>query len=329
MPYAPAGRCLFQSGFEPEARGLPEDAHEIFAGVDLSVEPAGDWDALRRHLPSTHPWAESGAVPARLPGDEPHLGYLDIQYLGGTVAERYARIVEDPTEPGNHVLHFWLHHPNEVFANGKGRKARVQAALYGNRGLRALCSTVRMYLHPDLDALRDWDAGFDWLTLQEYWFAPGWEGGKHPFRISLGLCHDPGAGRDLHFTVHGQPACAPGEPHQHGAPGWAVPTWSFVGRDLAVPTGIWLECRTCYRMGDAATGRFVYQVRRAGGEWLTLFDITDWTYNPRSPQPLPLWGWNPMKLYTSSALIERVRERGGTAQIYWDDFAVYSDWSAS
>jgi len=33
-----------------------------------------------------------------------------------------------------------------------------------------------------------------------------------------------------------------------------------------------------------------------------------------------------MKLYTSAALVDYLRSRGGVTQLYWDDFAVYSGW---
>jgi len=318
---------LFQTGFEPATRGLPADAHEIFTGVDHSLAPPNDWNAFRGHLPPLHPWADpAGPLAKDAPGapGQPRLGYFDIQYLGGTVAERFARIIEDPTHPGNHVLHFSITRANEKFPGGA--KARVQASLYKNRGLTQMSSRLKMYLHPDLEVLRGWEVGFDWLTLQELWFGPSWEGGQHPFRISLGLCRAPGAGQELHFNIHGQPTWEEGMPVFPKYPDWGWPTWELVQQDFAVPTGVWLECQTCYRMGNGITGRFCYRVRVNGGTWVSIFDVTNWTYNPRSPVPIPLTDWNPMKLYTSSALVDYVRNRGGIAQIYWDDFAVSSDW---
>ncbi len=318
---------LFQTGFEPATCGLPADAHEVMGGVDHSVAPPNDWDVFRRRLTPPHLWALPGA-PAVDAGDDasgqPRLGYFDIQYLGGTVAERFARIIEDPTCPGNQVLQFSVTHANERYPGGA--KARVQACIYQNRNLTVMGSRVRMYLHPDLAVLRDWERGFNWLTLQELWFSPPWDGGEHTYRISLGLCREPGPGRKmLHFNVHGQPHWEEGMPVFPEYYGWAKPTWEGVQRDFAVPTGVWLECETGYRMGNAETGRFTYRVRVEGGDWVTVFDVTDWTYNPRSPEPQPLYGWSPMKLYTSSALIDYVRHRGGLTQIYWDDFAIYGD----
>jgi len=325
--YQPAGPVLFRSGFESGTRGIPANAHEILEGVDHSVAPPNDWTALRAQLPPSHPWATgtgaAGEAGAR--GAHPTLGYFDIQYLGGTVAQRSARIIEDPTCPGNQVLHFRAAHANETFPGGA--KARVQASLYGNRNLTALCSRVRLYLHPDLDVLREWDAGFDWLTLQEFWFSPGWVPVGRSFRISLGLHREAGAGRrGLHFYVHGQPGWEDGMPVYPKYGGWGFPTWEQVGRAFDVPTGTWLDCRVFYRMGDAVSGRFVFQVRIADGDWIAVFDVTDWTYNPRSAGPDPLYGWNPMKLYTSSRLVDYVRDRGGVAQVYWDDLEIHGDW---
>ncbi len=330
LAYQPVGQVLFRSGFEQGTRGMPVDAHEILEGVDQSCLPPNDWTILRDRLQPSHPWASNaGAAGDGCDrGAQPALGYFDIQYLGGTVEQRSARIIEDPTCPGNHVLHFRAAHANETFTGGA--KARVQASLYENRNLTALCSRVRLYLHPDLHVLRDWDEGFDWLTLQEYWFSPGWVPGGHSFRISLGLQREPGAGRrGLHFNIHGQPGWEDGMPVFPKYAGWGFPTWEQVGHELDVPTGVWLDCRTFYRMGNAASGRFVFQVRLADGAWVTVFDVTDWTYNPQSTDPDPLYGWNPMKLYTSSRLVDYVRSRGGVAQVYWDDLELHSDWRES
>jgi len=267
---------LFHTGFEPGTSGVPAEAHEILIGTDHSVAAANDWDAFRNRLPPPHPWALSGVSPVEA-GDAagtPRLGYFDIQYMGGTAAQRFARIIEDPTQPGNRVLHFSISHPNETFPGGS--KARVQACIYGNRNLTAVTSRVRMYLHPDLAVLRDWEVGFDWLTLQEYWYGPSWDGGRHPFRISLGLCREPGAGRKgLHFNIHGQPAWEEGMPVFPKYAGWGWPTWEETQREFSVPTGVWLETETCYRMGDAATGRFTYRIRPQGGAWATIFDVAN------------------------------------------------------
>ena len=317
---------LFRSGFESGTHGLPDDAHEVITGQDHSVALPNDWNILRARLRPPHPWALPGP-PAAQRTHSPQLGYFDIQYMGGTVEDRFARVIADPTEPGNSVLHFSIARANEPISDGRS-KARIQSCIYENQNLTAMRSRVRMYLHPDLAVLREWEQGFDWLTLQEYWFEPGWTNAGHPFRISVGLCRDPGAGeKPFHFSVHGQPGWEAGLDVCPGAPGWALPTWDKVQREFSVPTGTWLELETCYRQGGEKSGRFRYRLRAGNGPWVELFNVTDWTYNPRSESPAPLWGWSPMKLYTSMELIDYVRSRGGTTQAYWDDLAIHSDWT--
>ena len=36
--------------------------------------------------------------------------------------------------------------------------------------------------------------------------------------------------------------------------------------------------------------------------------------------------WNPLKLYTSAGTVELIRNKGGVAQIYWDDLEIWDGW---
>jgi hypothetical protein len=45
----------------------------------------------------------------------------------------------------------------------------------------------------------------------------------------------------------------------------------------------------------------------------------------KDPAPNGLTGYNPMKLYTSSALVSYVKSKGKTLQIYWDDFKLWKN----
>jgi len=36
--------------------------------------------------------------------------------------------------------------------------------------------------------------------------------------------------------------------------------------------------------------------------------------------------WNPQKLYSSDNVLHHIRDNGGVAQIYWDDFAFGGAW---
>jgi len=316
-------KLIFKSGFETGTAGLPEEAVEVFVGNDTSTSPHGNWDAFRARLTPPHPWALPAASDnAPLAADAPRLGYFDIHYMGGTADDRFARLLREPARPENHVLHYCVNRANEPIQNGRC-KARVQAAIYDNCGITSLKQEVRLFLHPDLSCLHAWERGFDWFTLHEFWFEPAWTRVGHPFRISISLHRDPGGGdRPLHFSVHGQPFWEEGMSAVPTAPGWAVPTWGEIQRGVEVPVGNWMELAMEYRQGDGETGRFAYRMREEGGNWQEVFTIANWTYNPRSATPAPLWGWNPMKLYTSQELVDYVRSCGGRTQLYWDDLAI-------
>ncbi|MHC4886448.1 MAG: hypothetical protein ACYTGH_15340 [Planctomycetota bacterium] len=314
---------VFRSGFEAGTVGLPSEAIQVFAGNDTSTAPQGNWEVFRTRLMPPHPWALPGASELSLDASgEPGLGYFDIQYMGGTVDDRFARLAPDPVRPDNQVLHYCISQANEPIANGRF-KARVQAAIYENRDVTALKQTVRLRLHEDLDCLHTWERGFDWFTLQELWFEPRWTGEGHAFRISVNLHRDPGPGeKPLHLSVHGQPMWEEGLEESATAPCWAVPSWEEVQRQVSVPVGKWLDLDMEYAQGDKESGRFVYGLCPEGGSRLEVFNIRDWTYNPRSESPAPLWGWNPMKLYTSEELVNYVRSHGGRTQLHWDDLVV-------
>jgi hypothetical protein len=47
----------------------------------------------------------------------------------------------------------------------------------------------------------------------------------------------------------------------------------------------------------------------------TVLDVHDWTYSPQARAPVPLTHWNPLKIYTSSAIIDHIRDNGGIARI--------------
>jgi hypothetical protein len=94
-----------------------------------------------------------------------------------------------------------------------------------------------------------------------------------------------------------------------------------------VAIGEWLNVEVGYKQGDEDSGRFYLAVGRASDESMTtLFDVTNWTYHPQAPEPIPLTRWNPLKLYTSGEVIDHIRASGGVAQIYWDDLELWNRW---
>lgn len=249
---------------------------------------------------------------ARFDGDP---GRMVVQYQGGDASERLARIVAEPGNPGNRVLKFALRSANVRDDAGNPVKGRVQLNAYQSSGMRSkeVGFTVRMYLPQDFNLLEALPQSFGWLTISEWWNNAGWTGQDHPFRISVDITK-PSAqpGTALRFGVRAQTL----NPVTNK---WDTTVWHATNTAVEVPVGQWVTLEYYYREGDAAQGRFYLAMVAAGGGRQVLFDQRGWTHHPSDPAPDGLTHLNPLKLYTSKALIDAVRNAGGALQMYWDD----------
>jgi len=281
---------IFNSGFEPGAIGLPVDAHQVIQGKDLSYSSKNDWLAdLDEH---------------------PKIGGFTIQYQGGDASERYALIADDPTNSSNKVLKFWLDTPN-VIENNVKTKARIQANIYDNNNIVEMSHSSKVYLHHDFNILKDAGPTIGWLTLYEYWNNPFWGDDPFPFRITVNINKtEEGPVDALYFQVHAQT--------KEGA--IFVNQWEEVNTTIPVPIGEWYTTEISFKEGDKNNGRFKMTITKEGGTEMVVFDITNFTHHPQDPKPDGLSHFNPLKLYTSAALIDSVKAAGKTLQIYWDDF---------
>ncbi len=291
-PGPPVPSLIFNSGFEPDTQGIPADAHELLQGKDNSLETLSDWQADLN--------------------EQAKIGDFNIQYQGGDATMRYARIIDDPTNPGNKVLWYWLNEAN-VFENNIAKKGRIQANIYGNTGITAMAHSSRVYLHPDFNYLKTVAPTIGWLTLYEYWNNPNWLGSPYPFRITVNLNKTAEGPVDaLYFQVHGQ---------QYANNRWQN-IWEEVNTAVPVPIGEWYTTEIYFLEGDAGNGRFTMTITPANGTATTVFAITNYTHHPNDPAPDGLSHFNPLKLYTSASLIDSMRANGKTLQVYWDDFTL-------
>jgi hypothetical protein len=299
------GRLIFHSGFEPDSVCVMPDAHGDITGIDRSVPPPNDWVKDLEEFPT--------------------IGAFKFYGAQGGAEDRTVRIIPDPTREGNHVLEFWMKHAKA--SAGAGRfKARIQANLYDNPDLTEYFKRVKIYFHPDIAKLKTLPDRITWYTLEELWCGPEW--GEHPetpFRIGLHLHKAEGVGQELHFSAGAQQRTYLGSGQKsQGSQNKSI--WGEVATDFPVPVGEWLTLETYYKMGDEKTGRFWVAVRRGDGPRQVLIDVTNWTYFPDSPTPVPLTHWNPLKMYTSDQIITHIRNEGGVSQIYWDDFELWTSW---
>lgn len=286
-PDLPSGEVLLDVNFE-----------------DATITPPSDKKSLRK----------LDVLAIKLPSGQPV--EAAIYYEDGNSSGRFARIIPDPTKSGNHVLHYWLKEA-QVPGERKGRfKGRIQMNMANFRWTEAY-QRYRMYLHPDLQLYRSYPGKSTWFTINELWFGASWKGDANAFRITLGIGKEDGAGKPLYFI-------ATGETKEKGK--WK-PVWHSLSDKFSVPVGEWLDMEVGYRQGDKNTGRFRVAAKRASDATMTtIIDVHDWTYHPRAKKPVPMTQWNPLKLYTSSSVIDFIRNQGGVAQIYYDDLTILKKW---
>ena len=245
-----------------------------------------------------------------------------IMYEGGSEKNRYARITNDPSgDNNNHVLQYWLKDA-KVSGMFKGKqKGRIQMN-FAKINKTSVFQRFRLYLDPDLKAYQQYPKENGWFTINEFWMGAKWEKHPYPFRMTLNIGKRAGAGKPLYFLVTG--AIANGGKKKHGK--WKD-IWGEVGSSFEVPIGEWLDIELGYKQGDKKHGRFYMAVKRENDKHFTkVFDITNWTYHPDSPKPVPLTHWQPIKIYTSGYVIDFVRRKGGAVQLYWDDMKIYNKW---
>jgi len=247
--------------------------------------------------------------------------YMDIWYEGGIETDRYARIVPDPDNASNNVLHFWLKNAAILNPRWGTFKGRVQAGLspYLYEEIKEttnIVQTHRMFLHPDLEYYKTYPDENTWFVLYELWIGTSWRNHPYPFLIGLNIAKPAGNNTELYFYTH-----ARGYNYQDKQ--WNETVWWEVNPTFTVPMGEWLDVRIEYKQGNESAGRFVVKIKRENApDYETIFDITNWTYNPKSPTPVPVTQINPLKLYTSDKIIKHITDNSGVAQIYWDDLKV-------
>ena len=293
LPVPNAMQLIFKSGFEHvETQDQDDQYCFLTESVTGSSTPYNCWALIK---------------------DNPYIGNPRLQYQGGNEFQRLAYITADPVDPVNTVLCFWIKNANVPMGNDR-YKARIQANMYDVKPLLEFRQKVRMFLPlQEFGIIKNWDQEITWLTLFEFWNDAGWKG-PVPFRISVNLRKAEGKGKMLTFGIHGQQKA-------ESADQWRN-VWDKTS-SIEPPFGQWVTVDTYFKEGDKSQGRFTMTITPDGGSTVTVFDITNWTYSPKSNKPDGLRDVNPMKLYTNHKLVDHVREHGGELKVYWDDYEFY------
>ncbi len=291
-----SGELIFQSGFEPQSTIVAKGSDADIIGKDNSYSGHNDWVSdLDNHS---------------------DIGNFNLQYQGGDDSQRFARIIAEPGNPANHVLHFWLND-----ANVEGKKGRIQANLYGNKGMKEFYQSERVFLTSDFNTVRSYPDKISWLTIAEFWNNITWsQSVPYGFRITLGIGKPVKEEGDLYFIIDGQDC----QLFADGSQKYTT-LWSDTNNKVKVPIEKWFTLEYYYKEGNAENGKFWMAIHPDGGEKQLVFDLTRITHNTKDPNPDGVTDFNPIKLYTSKALIDYMRSKGKTLQIYWDDFKLWKD----
>lgn len=293
--YDTTDRLVFNSGYESGSVGNSNSDITDITGIDSSMDSLSNWES-------------------ELEGAS-NFGNFKIYYEDGTVSDRYAKIIEEPGNTTNKVLHYWL--DKAAISNGLGhKKGRIQASCSDNVGLKEFYIKQRLFIHPDLEVLKNYPRQITWLTLQEFWNNAVYTDENYIFRITLNIRKTTKENGNLYFGAHGQT--------QKKKKKW-INVWEEIGTDFPIPFGEWITIETYIKQGDASTGRFKFVVTTQDNVVHTLIDVTDFTYHPNDPCPNGFSDFNPMKVYTDDNLIEYMQENNKTVQLYWDDLEMWKN----
>ncbi|MDR2040013.1 MAG: hypothetical protein LBQ60_18985 [Bacteroidales bacterium] len=288
---------VFNSGFEDAVHIVSRNEgnnEEKFTGIDHSVAPPNNWDQFQAPLRS-----------------------INLQYQGGDSTMRFARIVPDPTNPANKVLTMRIISPNA------GDRSRVQTNASAPE-MPEMFQSVRVYLHPDMAALKQYPDVIDWLLLAEWWndSPKGWNT-PDVYRVSLRLRKEKGPGNDLFFKVDAQTVTYTSVQPEKGSGAQFHTEWEYVNKDFPVPFGKWMTFEYYIKAGNQQTGRFSMAVTPDGEERSVIFDVQGATQSLLKPSPTGFNMWNPMKFYTSIPVTNYMKGIGKAYQVYFDDLKIW------
>lgn len=286
-----APELIFQSGFEAGTEIVRhEPSFDRIVGDDTSVPERGDWEAdLQEH---------------------PAIGSFRIFYSDGNDSQRRTTLVDDPAAPGDQVMEFRLMRANEPHVGPD--KGRIQFGVNNNVDLQGFSYQVRIRLEDGFDELNQVEDRITWMTLAELWNNGANQ--AFPFRITLNLNKERGAGEPLYWAAHAQIRRSKGD--------WED-QWKITAPDVPLPIGEWATLRVDVAEGCGEHGWFRVVLTTEDGLDHTIVDRRDLTQHPNDPHPDGFGSFNPLKLYTGQALVDHVREQGANLVVLWDDFALF------
>jgi hypothetical protein len=178
-----------------------------------------------------------------------------------------------------------------------------------------------MFLPADFNSVKTYPKEIRWLTIAEYWNNITWsQTVPYGFRITVGIGKPTALESDLYFIIDAEDC----QLFKDGKQKYTT-VWAQTNKAVKVPIGKWFTLDYYYKEGDQTNGRYYLSIMPDGESKQVVFDIKNFTHNTADPNPDGVTDFNPMKLYTSKDLINYLRSKNKTLQIYWDDFKLWKD----
>ena len=249
----------------------------------------------------------------------PGINNYTLNNIGG-VDYVFQQIVSDPAGSGRKVL--WA----QVLDDDPSISGTSRAQLsirFNSVDLGIYHTRHRMYIHPDVDYLRNYPDKVDWFTLFEIWNEDGISKGIFPdgdpagsSRISFQTFKDAGAGSAFYWNVTAE--------YMQPASVRFKDIFNVSNRNVPIPIGKWFTLDLWLKRGDAGTGQLVITMTPDGGQPVVLFDVHGATQYPGHPE-LNLYSMQPFKLYLSDTYLDWMRNAGKKLAICYDEFTLFKD----
>ena len=285
-PLAPEGSVYFQDDFE----------NTSISPINSISGKLNGWDIMSTNL-------------------------IDQLYFNNQGTTQYIQqsIVQDPAGSGRSVL-FAQSFGDDPNYSATSR-AQMTLTMKDSVNLPVYHVSYRFYLHPDMAQLVQYPGKIsakgtpDWLTIFEICNQSNaaWDGDvAGSSRWSFALHKEAGAGQPLTWEITGE-LCQPAAVEYNLI--WPMAQNTTV----PVPIGKWFTLDYSFTRGEGSAGHILITIQIDGGQKQTIFDIANTTIYPSHPELL-LKGYQPFKLYTSSTVLDWMRNQNKTFGVYYNDF---------
>ena len=233
----------------------------------------------------------------RLGSAIPGVSEFNIKYWGGQCPnDAYVDIINDPDGFRGQVLHAQVNSDS-----GDRTRCRTEGSLYFDKPIDQLCIRYQYKISDAYQAVLD-DNVRGWWLISEMWTeGPNTDRASQPIYLYRGNDH-------FYFTATLRERKKEGRGYNT--------LWKVENPDYKIPLGKWVEVVHYIKPGPAGEGRLYFKF-----DGHVVFDIKGkpiawnnrrWRY------------WSCLKLYEDVTITDFLRKRGTPAQVWYDDFEVWS-----